>query len=410
MKQKPILIVVIIVILITGAGFFIYKNNKNNKNFLLEKDTEEKRILSEVLPEKIEGTSIKNQEEDNKITNNKLNLSESEFKKSNKQSQEDSQINQKDYNNNQQNNKELTEIKTKTHQRLEISFFKGIWTQPGGEEKVLNSDIKKMLEDGVNIFAISVLYHTNPDGTVKIVSLGPQWEYNSEVGYLNLIKTAHNGGLGVYLELDFDHWWEDQQFSNLSEKIKDNFIKSVKTAIIHWAEIAEKEKVELFSPINEPTNVLGKKEGIKLVENILPEIKKKFKGKTNVKLFGIEIGDFSPYGTISGYDYASVNVYAIDTSNKEFISYIQNNVIPYMKNLVQKYELKGYLFGEIGIPADNKEQAKLFEQFFNLTWDDTKGYFISAWGPKFDLNDPFPDMEFTNSPAEEVIKKWYKNY
>jgi len=299
--------------------------------------------------------------------------------------------------------------KPQVHQRLKISFFRGVWAQPGGEERALENDIAEMKKDGVNIFPVSVLYHTLSDGTTKIVAISPEWESNPEQGYINLIEMAHNGGLAVFLEVDFDHWWQDQQFSDLSKTVREKFIDSSKSACYYWAQIGEKEQVELFSPINEPTNVLGKKEGIKWSEDVLPEIKKRFTGKTNIKIFGIELGDFSSFGTINGYDYVSVNVYAMDVSDSDFMSYITKQVMPYMNNLVRKYNLKGYLFGEMGVPANNKNQAQLFDQFFEKTWNDSnlKGYFLSGWGPKVALDDPFPDMRFTGYPAEDIIKNWY---
>jgi len=293
------------------------------------------------------------------------------------------------------------------HQRLNISFFKGVWAQSGGEERALENDIEKMLNDGVNIFPVSVLYHISPDGTTEVVPMSSEWDLNPEQGYINLIRMAHRGGLGVFLELDFEHWWEDGKFLSVPDEIRNKIVENAKKTCLHWAEIGEKEQIELFSPMNEPTNVFGVKDGIKWIEDILPRIKEKYTGKTNVKLFGIEVGDFSSYGSIAGYDYVSVNVYAAGTSNEEFMRYIKDEVDPYLEDCVKRYNLKGYLFGEMGVPAENKEQAQVFEQFFEQTWDNCQGYFLCGWGPKIMSDDPFPDMRFTGYPAENVIKQWY---
>ena len=303
--------------------------------------------------------------------------------------------------------KETASPESSSHQRMPLSFFKGIWAQPGGEEKALSNDSQKMLEDGVNIFAIAVSYEINPDGSLTMVPLNYKWDFNPEAGYLNLIKTAHNAGLGVFLEVEFNPFWEEGEFSSLSLSLQKKILQRTKEATLHWAEIGEKEQVELFSPINEPANVFGKEAGFKWIEDILPEIKKKYTGSTNVKLYGIEVGDFSSYGSIKGYDYVSVNVYAIDVSDEEFMQYIKEEVMPYMENCVQKYQLKGFLFGEMGIPASNPHQSQLFNQFFENTWQEAKGYLLSGWGPKVMMDDSFPDMQYTDRPAEEVIKYWY---
>ena len=302
-----------------------------------------------------------------------------------------------------------TTSKPEVHHRMDITFYKGVWTQPGGEIAALENDIAKMKEDGINIFPVSVLYHTENDGSVRIVSISPEWEMNPTQGYVTLIRKAHNGGLGVFLELDFEHWWEDRQFSHLSEEIKKKFLIESQKACSLWAAIGEQEQVELFSPMNEPTNTLGVQEGIKWMADVLPIIKRNFTGKTNVKLYGIELGDFSDNGSIIGYAYVSVNVYTIGTSAEEFLKYIKEMVLPYMNECVEKYNLKGYLFGEMGVPVTEAEQAQIFQQFFESTWNDdnNKGYFLSGWGPKVALDDPFPDTRFTGRPAEDVIKKWY---
>jgi len=294
-------------------------------------------------------------------------------------------------------------LETGPRQRIILSFFKGIWTQPGGEEQALKNDAEKMIADGVNIFAVPVEYEIDSNGNVKPVAINYRWEKNKEGGYINLIKMAHNAGLGVFLTIDFVYL----QDLEVPEKIKKIAMKNCKSVALYWAEIAEREGVELFAPINEPTQIFGLKEGIEWLEDILPQLKQKFKGELVVKFFGPEVGDFSKYGSISGYDYLSLHVYAIDVSEEEFFNYLENKVIPFANWGVKKYNLKGYLFGEMGVPLQEKNQAQIFQKFFEQTWNSAKGYFLCGWGPKIMLDDPFPDTCFTGTPAEEVIKNWY---
>jgi len=292
------------------------------------------------------------------------------------------------------------------HERLELSFFKGVWTPFGGEERALEQDVENMTADGVNIFAVPVLYNINSDGTVEIVYKA-EWEGNEEEGYITLIRKAHNAGLAVFLELD--PCMQGGQTALVPEGIRETFMQNFTSVCLHWAEIAEQENVELFSPINEPNNVLGDEYAIKLAENILPLVKQKFTGGIVIKFAGEGPGDIWQYGSIEGYDYVAVDIYAIDISEDVFIEdYLKGTVIPYANGYVENYNLNGYIFGEMGVGADNEEQqAQIFQRFFEETWENTKGYFLCAWGPKIDPTDPFPDVSFTGRPAENVIREWY---
>jgi hypothetical protein len=295
-------------------------------------------------------------------------------------------------------------IETYQHTRLNLSFFKGVWTSPGMEEYALEHDTEKMKADGVNIFAIPVMYDVRDDGSVRIV-LNARWEGNEEKGYINMIRKAHNAGLAVFLEMD-PVYLKNNEFAPVPEEIKETFMENIRDECIHWAEIAEQEKVEVFSPFNEPTTVIGVEDAIKWAEEILPLIKQRFNSDIIIKFAGEGPGDFSQYGSIEGYDYVAFDIYAIDVSEQEFMSYL-DTVIANANSYVENYSLKGYIFGEMGVSADDEEfQAQLFQDFFNRTWNKSKGYFLCGWGPK-NPEDPFFDVSFTGKSAEDVIKQWY---
>lgn len=59
-----------------------------------------------------------------------------------------------------------------------------------------------------------------------------------------------------------------------------------------------------------------------------------------------------------------LDIYAIDISQESFMDYL-NLVITNASSYVERYNLKGFIFGEMGIYADDEEfQADLFQQFF----------------------------------------------
>ena len=290
------------------------------------------------------------------------------------------------------------------HTRLNLSFFKGIWTSPGLEERALEQDTEKMKIYGINIFAIPILYDVGDDGSVKIV-LNARWEGNEETGYINMIRKAHNAGLAVFLEMD-PIYSKNDEFTVIPEEIKEVFMENFKQVCIHWVEIAEQEQVEMFSPFNEPTTIIGVEDGIKWMEEILPFIRQRFNGTVIIKFAGEGPGDISQYGSIEGYDYVALDIYAIDDTQNSFMGYL-DLVIEKANTYVENYNLKGFIFGEMGIEGKDEDfQAELFQRFFEKTWNITSGYFLCIWGPK-NPEDPFADVSFADKPAENIIKQWY---
>jgi len=300
---------------------------------------------------------------------------------------------------------EQQNIKSSTHTRLNLFFFKGVWASPGMEENVLEHDTEKMKVDGVNIFAIPVMYDVRQDGSIKIV-LNAKWEGNEKNGYINMIRKAHDAGLAVFLEMD-PVYLENGEVVPVPKKIKEIFMENLKTACLQWAEIAEQEGIEAFSPFNEPTTVIGVEDAIKWSEGILPLIRQRFNSSVIIKFAGEGPGEeISQYGSIEGYDYVAVDIYAINDDQDSFMEYL-NLVIANASSYVENYNLKGFIFGEMGIDSKNEKfQAELFQRFFEETWNITSGYFICGWG-QHNPEDPFTDVSFTDKPAENIIKQWY---
>ena len=304
---------------------------------------------------------------------------------------------------------EKTPSKTlnKAYERKNLSFFKGVWPAPGTTGEALDKDVEKMREDGVNIICISPLYIVLPDGSLKSVGESPEWEGHAERLYVEYIRKAHKAGFAVYLTLDpvpmepADPW----KIEPLSGERKNKFIEEFNQVVLRWAEIAEEEKVELFSPMNEPETLLGCKDGVKWSENILPEVKKRFKGDVIVKFADIGPPELEKYGDLAGYDYLAIDVYA--DNPKEVKERLRTEVIPRVMDLVEKYSMKGFVFGEMGGDVKDKERlAEILDAFFNESWNYTKGYFVSGWGKNPDPSDP-TDCTFTNTPAEDVVKEWF---
>ena len=101
-------------------------------------------------------------------------------------------------------------------------------------------------------------------------------------------------------------------------------MKDYNTVIIELAKIAEEENAEVFSPMNEPDYKLGTEMSSSWGQQILPEIKKVFKGKVlwkgalsdkltdqkNIDFKGYDIIGFTifPFGDFDNYDQEVLDV------------------------------------------------------------------------------------------------------
>ncbi len=301
---------------------------------------------------------------------------------------------------------ETTSVK-ENYERMNLSFFKGVWPAPGTIGKTLDNDIEKMRTDGVNVICVSPMYIILSDGSLKSVGESPEWDGHAEELYIEYIKKVHNAGFAVYLTIDpvpvepLNSW----QIEPLSGERKERFIEEFTQVALYWAEIAEKEKVELFSPMNEPETFLGDRDGVKWSKDILPEVRERFKGDVIVKFADIGPENLEKYSNLTGYDYLAIDVY--DNDPDELRERLRVEIIPRAVDLVEKYDMKGFVFGEMGGDVKDKELlAKVLDVFFEESWNYSKGYFVSGWGKNPDPTDP-ADSTFTGTPAEDVVKKWF---
>jgi len=290
---------------------------------------------------------------------------------------------------------------TTIYTRQNITFFRGIWPAPGHEEYILENDAEKLKKLGVNIIGIDILYRINGDNTVSIVPLGPRWEYSPREGYLYLIRSTHQQGFAVLLEPNTMIPWE-----NLQPEDKDEFMENFLKVSERWAEIAEKEHVELYSPLNEPNMILGDEKSKEWARLVLPKVREKYSGDILLKF-----ADLGPEDNFSGYDYVSFDVYWSDTNFDELrthLSEVKRRAREYKRN----FNLKGVIFGEMGAQVEEEEgwgeqspivgeddQAKIMDIMFNETWGRLDGYFVS-WGRR----GPF---SIEGRPAESIVEGWY---
>lgn len=275
------------------------------------------------------------------------------------------------------------------YKRQNISFLKFVSSE-NCIYSLDSSEINELKSLNVNGIRICPLFGVYGNGNLKV--------YNSENLVINLIRKAHKNGFAVFLDLNAGGVPKEDgtpEFQYNNEK----YIDILYNISLHWCKIAENEKVEFFSPLNEPNLMFTNDALFNIWLNKSQELRKFFSGKLVLKLADLGPENIS---SIGAYDYLSFDIMWGTPTYDELKEHLRR-AIEKANNLKEKYKLEGFFFGELGVPrfmTDKSTQAKIFEIFLNETWGEVEGYCFLGWS---NLEFRFRD----NEEAKEIIGKWY---
>jgi len=282
-------------------------------------------------------------------------------------------------------------VKPKEYQRKEITFLKFV-----SSENCLyfldHSEIAELKSLNVNGIRICPGYSVLSDGSIV--------EEVPKVLIIQLIEKAHNAGFAVFLEVNFAGPPDSTEFGGFPHLTDPIFIEKIYKTALYWAEIAEKENVEFYSPLNEPNAVFANDNLVNQWIEKSQHLRPFFSGNLVLKLASTGPENI---GNIDKYDYLSFDIMWGDAKYHELKDYL-NIAINKASHLKEKYNLKGFFFGELGTERSmvtKVVQAEVFKTIFEETWDRVDGYCFLGWS---DLEFRFRD----NEDAKDIIKIWYK--
>jgi len=216
------------------------------------------------------------------------------------------------------------------------------------------------------------------------------------------IRQLKQNNLKVYLVV-YPEWLYMHE-KNYLLKDPEAYEKRTREIAIEWAKIAEEEKVDIFSPLNEPFLHIGYEKTFAWYKNILPELRQVYHGLLAPR--GLQAYHFEPgLGLIeradtqfdfSGWDLVAFDIFGRNTRNfDEFRKYLQA-VIAKAGDIKGKYGAKGIIFGEIGEPNKTKESfpsldpVELTKQSWQVIYEESYGLvdYLFFW-------------DWTGSPQEE---------
>ncbi len=269
--------------------------------------------------------------------------------------------------------------KPANYERKQVSFLRCVSSE-NCMYALDSNEIARLKSMNVNAIRICPLYEARPDGSMFLIESKPF--------YINMIRNAHNAGFAVLLE--------PNAFLPYSQPPGEKHLNSLFGIASEWADVAESEGVEIFSPLNEPDAVLR---GSALEEwiNMTSKLRNAFSGKLMLKLGGTGPGGIT---IPDGYDYLAFDIMFEREDPAEAADYA---MLAAQKGnyLKERYNLSGFVFGEVGALASLPEsgQAGVFEAVLNETWENVDGYCFLGWS----------DMEFgfRGRKGEEVVREWF---
>ncbi|WP_309492180.1 hypothetical protein [Candidatus Hecatella orcuttiae] len=279
---------------------------------------------------------------------------------------------------------QLQDVAVQEYRRQNVTFLKMVSSENG--LYVLNDEeIEELRTLRINTLRICPLYSIDSNGDIR------QDVPNFLI--IDLIRRAHSAGFAVFLEPNLA---SRGGFPHLTDP---QYVEAVMEISSKWAEIAEEENVEFYSPLNEPNLVFSEEH---LVEEWMVEsqnLRSMFSGGLVLKLAGMGPEEIESLG---GYDYLAFDIMWGDSNYDELRNYL-NAAVAKGNSLKQKYGLKGFFFGELGAEkarVDEDTQAEIFRTILDETWEEVDGYCFLGWS---ELEFSFKD----NEKAKDVIREWF---
>lgn len=285
-------------------------------------------------------------------------------------------------------------------------------------------------KEKINASYLSLMpYAFIPEGSTEL-QYNNEWQWWGEKaeGTQQIIQTAKKMGYKIMLK---PHVWKrhgeftgHHTYDNENEWLA--FEKAYRTYILDFADLAEKEKVEIFCIGTEWGKFV--EERPEFWEKLTQEVKAIYSGKLT---YAANWDEYKKVKFWKELDYIGVDAYfplvEEKTPNKDNIKYALLRYSNEMQMVSKSYD-RPILFTEFGYRSRDKTadkpwesdrngstnlkgQTNAYEAFFESLWSQNyiAGGFIWKWfadyenvgGPKHNGYTP------QNKPVEKVIKKWY---
>ncbi|EIA08553.1 glycoside hydrolase family 113 [Flavobacterium frigoris] len=294
-------------------------------------------------------------------------------------------------------------------------------------KELKNSTLENLKENHVNAISLIPYAFANIDNASVNYNNDRQWWGEKTEGIIASNKMAHDYKMTVMLK---PHLWINHNFYTghldfATEKEWQHWEADYEKYILDFAQLAQKEKIELFCFGTELGNSVAKRP--EYWNQLIQKIKKIYTGKLT---YAANWDDFDKVPFWNQLDYIGIDGYfplsnaenpSVEELNEGWIKHIQK------MDLVQKKFNKKILFTEFGYrnsnhateepwvetknEINNLAQANAYESLFQSMTQ--KEWFVGGFAWKWYADDyhkqPKNSIDYTpqEKPALETIKRWY---
>lgn len=270
---------------------------------------------------------------------------------------------------------------TPVYPRKNIAIYKGIlMTTILTLEHHSLANREDLLAIGANTVALGVDVPYNDDGTLvedrlKMIKLKTR----------DRIRYYKEAGLAVILTFDPYPAETELEPGPIEENIRETFLQSLEPFLLEIATIAEEEKVEILSTLIEADFRLGVERSSTWGQEILPKIKKVYKGKVMWKGSLYEHTDKNINIDFSGYDIVGFTSYAhegIATYKQKVNKYV--TTIRRWANEDKVYEVFAAEFGNyVTVRLPKQDEPESIQYVFEKGRGRLEGFIVFDPPPGF---------------------------
>lgn len=206
-----------------------------------------------------------------------------------------------------------------------VLAYKGFWMPtafyyPHDNQSMTDEKLAK--EMGTNIVGLGPTVKININGEVKYAE--PFSSDNIEEQLAALTKKYYAEGIRIYLVIELFYEEEFTQRGGEPQPIpqavamQEGFLDKYNLIVEDMAKLAEKYKVEMFSPMNEPDYKLGAETSSVWGQEILPIVRRNYRGKVVFK--GSLAHSLDSYINFKGYDAIG---FSISPDGRSIVGYEQ---------------------------------------------------------------------------------------
>lgn len=211
-----------------------------------------------------------------------------------------------------------------------------------------------------------------------------------------VIEDLHRAGLAVFLA-------PTTASPGFQEEVNagDSMMEHLTEDTLEWADTAEEEKVELFTPLSRCNIALGTDACRSWLQSILPGIREHYTGAVAAKV-AADIADAPMAGgqhdfellDYRGYDYLVIDIHPWGHvyNEERFRAYVAE-VLDRAEAIAARDGLKGVMVGDLRLPRNNNEgtkletgtwlneeqQAEVADMVLTLALPRTRGFFFFGW-------------------------------